>query len=180
MSDGDTVAVWNVPMSDKMYKIEFEHGTTSGKRVIRVNGKEIVRQDWMFKLVGRETFEINKRKCVISVDAIGIFAYEYSLTVDGKAYEKFQEQQRKALQVWNVPINGVDTRICLEKDTMDIWVNGEKVETTGEFIEDGTKTHFEVEKNVCYVQSESSGKRNVGLVHKLFVNGTEMQEMKTD
>ena len=39
MADGDTVAVWNVPMSDKMYKIEFEHGTTSGKRVVRVNGK---------------------------------------------------------------------------------------------------------------------------------------------
>lgn len=39
MSDGDVVAVWNVPMSDQMYKIEFEHGTTSGKRVVRVNGK---------------------------------------------------------------------------------------------------------------------------------------------
>ena len=76
----------------------------------------------MFKLVGRETFEINKRKCVISVDAIGIFAYEYSLSVDGKAYEKFQEQQRKALQVWNVPINGVDTRICLGLFTFKLHV----------------------------------------------------------
>lgn len=70
----------------------------------------------MFKLVGRETFEVNKKKCVISVDAIGIFAYEYTLTVDGKTYDKFQEQQNKVLQVWNVPIDGVDTRICLGKN----------------------------------------------------------------
>jgi hypothetical protein len=37
--DSDVVAVWNIPMSDKMYKIEFEHGTTTGKRVVRVNGR---------------------------------------------------------------------------------------------------------------------------------------------
>jgi hypothetical protein len=28
-----------VPMSEKVYKIEFEHGTTTGKRILRVNGK---------------------------------------------------------------------------------------------------------------------------------------------
>uniref|UniRef100_A0A7E4WCD6 Fas apoptotic inhibitory molecule 1 n=1 Tax=Panagrellus redivivus TaxID=6233 RepID=A0A7E4WCD6_PANRE len=178
MTDGDIVAVWNVPMSNQTYKIEFEHGTTSGKRVVRVNGKEIVRHDWMFKLVGREVFEINKKKCVISVDAIGIFAYEYTLTVDGKAYEKFQEQQKKALQVWNAMIDGDETRICLEKDTMDVWVNGSKVNTTGEFVDEGTRTHFEVGKSVCFIESESSGKRKVGLMHKLLVNGKEIEEMQ--
>lgn len=58
-----------------------------------------MRHDWMFKLVGREVFEINGVRCTISVDAVGIFAYEYSITVGGKAYEKFREQQKKALQV---------------------------------------------------------------------------------
>ena len=42
MTESDVVAVWNIPMSDKMYKIEFEHGTTSGKRVVRVNGKVVL------------------------------------------------------------------------------------------------------------------------------------------
>jgi hypothetical protein len=32
VDDSDLVATWNVPMSDKVYKIEFEHGTTTGKR----------------------------------------------------------------------------------------------------------------------------------------------------
>lgn len=36
----------------------------------------------MFKLVGREAFEINNIKCVISIEALGIFAYEYTLNVN--------------------------------------------------------------------------------------------------
>lgn len=35
----DIVAVWQVPLQDGIHKIEFEHGTTSGRRVIRVDGK---------------------------------------------------------------------------------------------------------------------------------------------
>lgn len=35
----DLVAVWEVALSDGIHKIEFEHGTTSGKRVVYVDGK---------------------------------------------------------------------------------------------------------------------------------------------
>lgn len=38
----DRVAVWEVPLNSGVYTVEFEHGTTSGKRVIRVNGKVIL------------------------------------------------------------------------------------------------------------------------------------------
>ena len=38
----DLVASWEVALSDGMYKIEFEHGTTTGKRVITVNNKVIM------------------------------------------------------------------------------------------------------------------------------------------
>ncbi|KAF7623427.1 hypothetical protein Mgra_00010254 [Meloidogyne graminicola] len=164
----DLVATWVVPMSDKVYKIEFEHGTTTGKRILRVNGKEIVKHDWMFKLVGREIFELNG----ISIDALGIFAYEYTLQVGGKTFEKFREQQKKSLQVWHVRMTEKEIRICLEKETMDVWVNGSKVETTGEFVDEGgTKTHFEIDnKATAYILSQSSGKRQIGLVHQLYVN----------
>lgn len=39
MSSADLVAIWDVPLCDKVHRIEFEHGTTTGKRVIRVDGK---------------------------------------------------------------------------------------------------------------------------------------------
>lgn len=35
----DLVAYWSVPLIDGAHTVEFEHGTTSGKRVIRVDGK---------------------------------------------------------------------------------------------------------------------------------------------
>jgi len=42
MASSDLVAQWQVPLSDGIYLIEFEHGTTTGKRVIRVNGKVLI------------------------------------------------------------------------------------------------------------------------------------------
>jgi len=38
----DLVAVWEVSLSDGLHLVEFEHGTTTGKRVIRVDGKVMV------------------------------------------------------------------------------------------------------------------------------------------
>lgn len=35
----DLVAVWDVPVLHGVYTVEFEHGTLTGRRVIRVNGK---------------------------------------------------------------------------------------------------------------------------------------------
>ena len=35
----DLVAVWDVPLCDKVHKVEFEHGTTTGKRVLKIDGK---------------------------------------------------------------------------------------------------------------------------------------------
>jgi len=38
-NNSDLVGTWSVTLSDKIHKIEFEHGTTTGKRVIRVDNK---------------------------------------------------------------------------------------------------------------------------------------------
>jgi len=38
MASSDLVAKWDVTLSDKVHRVEFEHGTTTGKRVIRVDG----------------------------------------------------------------------------------------------------------------------------------------------
>lgn len=39
MDPNDLVAIWDVPLHDGVHRIEFEHGTTTGKRVIRIDGK---------------------------------------------------------------------------------------------------------------------------------------------
>ncbi|XP_076455907.1 fas apoptotic inhibitory molecule 1-like [Babylonia areolata] len=171
----DLVASWDLSLSDGIHKVEFEHGTTTGKRVIRVDGKEIYRIDWMFKLVGREHFTVSNTKCVITIDAVSGFAYEYTLEVNGKPLRKFQENQSKIMRTWTAYVGGVETRIVLEKDTLDVWVNGQKMETTGEFVDDGTETHFELDNShSAYIKATSTGKRKDGIVHTLYINDAEI------
>ncbi|XP_077996952.1 fas apoptotic inhibitory molecule 1-like [Glandiceps talaboti] len=174
----DTVAVWDVALSDGVHKVEFEHGTTSGKRVIVVDGKEIMRKNWMFKLVGREVFDIGKGKVkgAINIDAVSGFAYEYILEVNGKSLKKFTEHRSKTAKVWSFLLDGVDTRIVLEKVTMDVWCNGETLQTAGEFVDGGSETHFEVRDHACYIKAISSGKKREGIVHSLVVDGNEIPE----
>ena len=82
-ASSDLVAVWEVHLADGIHMIEFEHGTTSGKRVIRVNREELLRKEWMFKLVGTESFNVGKSKtlCVIKIEPVGGFTYQYTLEV---------------------------------------------------------------------------------------------------
>ena len=35
----DLVAVWSVALADGMHRVEFEHGTTTGRRIVRVDSK---------------------------------------------------------------------------------------------------------------------------------------------
>ncbi|XP_055669148.1 fas apoptotic inhibitory molecule 1 isoform X3 [Falco peregrinus] len=127
----DLVAVWEVALSDGVHKIEFEHGTTSGKRVVYVDGKEEIRKEWMFKLVGKETFTVgaSKTKATINIDAVSGFAYEYTLEINGKSLKKHMENRLKTTNTWVLTLGGTDYRVVLEKDTMDVWCNGQKLET---------------------------------------------------
>ena len=62
-----------------------------------MDSREILRHDWMFKLVGKETFSLGQSNanCVIKIDPVGGFSYQYSLEVNGKPYKTFVEQQSK-------------------------------------------------------------------------------------
>ncbi|MBZ3886406.1 Fas apoptotic inhibitory molecule 1 [Sciurus carolinensis] len=203
----DLVAVWEVALSDGIHKIEFEHGTTSGKRVVYVDGKEEIRKEWMFKLVGKETFCVGaaKTKATINIDAISGFAYEYTLEINGKSLKKYMENRSKTTNTWVLHLDGEDLRVVLEKDTMDVWCNGKKMETavsrhcvryrwnvtappdsgdvvinqvlSGEFVEDGTETHFSVGSHSCYIKAVSSGKRKEGIIHTLIVDNKEIPEI---
>ncbi|XP_006004375.1 fas apoptotic inhibitory molecule a [Latimeria chalumnae] len=175
----DLVAVWEIALSDGVHKVEFEHGTTSGKRVVYVDGKEIIRKDWMFKLVGKETFTVGETqaKATINIDAVSGFAYEYTLEINGKSLKKYMENRSRITNTWVLNLDGVDSRIVLEKDTMDVWYNGKRMETAGEFVDDGTETHFSVGDHDCCIKAVSSGKRREGIIHLLIVDEKEIPAM---
>lgn len=66
-SKSDVVARWVIPIKGKLYDIELEHGTISGKRVIWVNGEEVLRRDMMYRLVGEDNFWLEDKRCIIHV-----------------------------------------------------------------------------------------------------------------
>ncbi|XP_051998371.1 fas apoptotic inhibitory molecule 1-like [Xyrauchen texanus] len=175
---GDLVAVWEVALSDGVHRIEFEHGTTTGKRVIYIDGKEVIKRDWMFKLVGKETFHVGgtDMKATINIDAVSGLAYEYTLEINGQSLKKYMENRSKVTSTWLLNLDGIDCRVVLEKDTLDIWCNGQKMETAGEFVDDGTETHFSLGDHYCCIKAVSSGKRRDGIIHTLLVDGMEVNE----
>nr|XP_042137411.1 dnaJ homolog subfamily C member 14 isoform X1 [Peromyscus maniculatus bairdii] len=63
-----------------------------------------------------------------------------------------------------------------EKNSMDVWCNGEIIESAGEFVDDGTETHFSVGSHDCYIKAVSSGKRREGIIHTLIVDNREIPE----
>lgn len=84
------------------------------------------------------------------------------------------------MKTWVLPVDGQMYRIVLEKDTLDIWVNGKKVEMAGEFVDDGTETHFALGSQPAYIKAVSSGKRRGGIVHSLYVEEHEIPEYKEE
>ena len=46
----------------------------------------------------------------------------------------------------------------------------------GEFVEDGTETHFTIGNYSASIKAVSSGKRRDGIVHSLFVDDREIPE----
>ena len=135
---GDFTATWTVPLSDGVHKVQFEHGTTSGKRVIIVDGVEVFRKNWMFRLVGKESFQVGTKRAFVKIDAIG-FVYEYTLNVDGKTLKKFVENRRKTTKTWLPSLAGEHHRVVLEKDTLDVFVDGQPVETAVREIKNSTR-----------------------------------------
>lgn len=176
----DVVATWDIALSDGKHKIQFEHGTTTGKRVILVDNVEVIRHNWMFRLVGKESFNVGGKRATIHIEAVSGFQYEYTLEVDGKPLKKFVENRRKTAKVWAFLLDGIETRMVLEKDTMEVWVNGVVVETAGEFVDDGTETHFTWGNHTCYVKAISSGKKRDGIIHSLIIDGNEIPETMDD
>jgi hypothetical protein len=46
----------------------------------------------------------------------------------------------------------------------------------GEFVEDGTETHFTLGDIPAYIKAVTSGKRREGIIHSLIVNNTVIPE----
>lgn len=79
--------------------------------------KEVLRRDWMFKLVGKETFPVGRTgaKATINIEALTGFTYEYTLEINGKSLQTFIDNWAKISMTWLLKLDGADCRIVLGK-----------------------------------------------------------------
>lgn len=121
----DVVATWDIALADGKHRIQFEHGTTTGKRVILVDNVEVIRNNWMFRLVGKESFNVGGKRATIHIEAVSGFQYEYTLEIDGKPLKKFVENRKKTAKVWTFLLDGVEMRMVLGKSPkgLGMWLN---------------------------------------------------------
>ena len=114
-ASGDLVARWSVPLGGKIHDIEFEHGArVSGRRIVRVNGRVVVRREFMFHLVGQEVFKIDSAKCKVLIDTQG-WDFAYTLEVNGKPFKRFVEAVKRGTRTWLPWVEGERKRVVLGK-----------------------------------------------------------------
>ncbi|XP_003703208.3 fas apoptotic inhibitory molecule 1 isoform X2 [Megachile rotundata] len=172
----EPTAKWDVPLSDGNHVIEFEHGTATGRRLVKIDGKELIHRDWMFHLVGDETFTFNGNKFVIRIDPIPGLKYSYTLWVNGKSYENFIRAQSKILETWLASVGNEEYRIVLNKQTQTVWINGEEIETENEFTDDGAEILFPIGDLVASIKSYSSGQKEIGITYTLYIDDIEIEK----
>ena len=73
---------------------------------------QVCRKNWMFRLVGVETFKIGKKTAEITINSKGI-AFEYALSIGGKTLKKFIEAQAKNTRTWLLDMSGEQHRVVL-------------------------------------------------------------------
>ncbi|XP_063977821.1 fas apoptotic inhibitory molecule 1 isoform X1 [Diachasmimorpha longicaudata] len=184
MTLNEPTARWIVPLSDGNHVVEFEHGTATGRRVVKIDGKTLVNREWMFRLVGDEVVMFGDTKFVIRVDPIpngnlGVVAglrYSYTLWVNGKSFKNFVQSQSKVLESWVTKIGENKYRIVLDKTTQAVWVNGEQIDVENEFIDGGAEMLFLLEGSPAVIRSCSSEQKGAGIKYILYVDGVEISE----
>ncbi|KAG7188770.1 hypothetical protein KM043_008388 [Ampulex compressa] len=175
-SANEPTVKWIVPLSDGNHTIEFEHGTATGRRVVKVDGTELVHRDWMFRLVGDEVFTFGGTKFVIRVDPIPGLKYSYTLWVNGKSFKNFMQSQSKILDTWLAKVGDKEYRIILDKQAQSVWINGGQIEVENEFTDGGAEILFYVEGLPAAIRSYSSEQKGVGIVYVLYIDDVEIKQ----
>jgi len=177
-SGGGSVS-WDVTLEDGKHALKFSHNSITGNRIVSFDGRELYKSGWMFQLVGTVKFKFDhlgkKHTGSIKIKAIGL-VYEYELTVDSKTLSRLQDNAKVISRNWKfIAGDGQEHLVVLEKDVMDVWVDGEVVESKGEFVDDGTETIFQVAGKEAYIHTVQSGST---LKQILYVDEVEYPESR--
>ena len=78
---------WIFELEDGRHVVEIEHGYWSGKRIIKVDGKQVEVSGKIIDTGSEHRFEISGHKCILRIrpgTLGGLFGFEFELFLDGR------------------------------------------------------------------------------------------------
>jgi hypothetical protein len=120
----------------------------TGKQEILIDGAEFHKTGWQFALVGTFVFDIEGDSCELKIKADDFGDLKYILSVNGSLVlpeaplrtaqpESPKVSQGSSVFVVHMRDAGVNTTVEFIETTLDVLVNGRKMETEGDFGDDG-------------------------------------------
>lgn len=145
---------WSVILSDSLsHKIVFFHGLITGSRTLFVDGNLILDEKLKFKLVGEiPPFKIGTHNLRLKITAPGANSddWKYDLFVDDKPVKTHQAHVTKQLIRFQIQIKGQNHMVCLHGQQLQVYVDGNIVETEAQFAEEGeAEQTFRVADQIC-------------------------------
>jgi len=80
----------------------------------------MIRREWMFRLVGPESFSLGRFDCVLQVEPDGLLGISYTLEINGQNIQDFLEMYQKSFCTWSTQVNHEQHRIVLGKTVIFI------------------------------------------------------------
>ncbi|KJH41395.1 Fas apoptotic inhibitory molecule [Dictyocaulus viviparus] len=220
MVDNDIVAKWNVPLQDKassnsttipspasslacsspskipVYQIEFEHGTTTGKRSYALTASNDLNFFICYdshdnctiasEIADKETMEVWVNGMKIDSAVSSLFIKKKSHVTGlvtklrptgGARTHILQIYGLSSLQIPPLSYGGL-LKLMLFNVLCKEAIHPKSLKAIlGEFVADGTETHFEIGRHVCKIKATSSGRRKTGVVHHLYIDDDQIPQM---
>jgi hypothetical protein len=92
--------VWTVDLEDGHHTVELEHAYLSGKRVITLDGREVVRAQSVLDFGSEHPFQIGTHPALARISTNGL-TFSYDLAVDGRSVATGKEvTQQPPMPKW--------------------------------------------------------------------------------
>lgn len=156
---------WHFMGSSRRQEVVFQHNTLTGNQRLFVNGHELFKSGWQYKLTGNLSFTLDDRavEVLIRSDAVGNLTYALSVNnkeippSSGGLLSEKEEKEKKAKRIlesvhvstWVFSVGGLNKcvlhQVELHHQTMDVLLDGVKIDAVADFIEEGSSYAFLVD-----------------------------------
>jgi len=177
---------WNFMGRSRRQEVVFQHNTLTGNQRLFVNGHELFKSGWQYKLTGNLSFTLDDRAVEILIRSDSVGNLTYSLSVNNKEIHvskggllnEKDEQEKKLKRIhdsinistWVFSVGGgldkcVLHQVELHHQTMDVLLDGFKIDAISDFIDEGSSYTFQVDgidANIHVIPLAISEKKTAG------------------